>query len=195
MDYVFYQAAAINGFDALGHYLRAELIVNQCSTYAIAPVAGCSSNYPVKSSGSATASTSTDKTVASVTSAVGDDPVLRATAEALAKALGDEVAKVKKQHSKSKKRAPAKSQAAREEEETAKQSPHAKTSPARRDADAGARRRRDDLADRAGRPERDGRARRARPTRRAPTATPTPTPTPNGTGDSLLDYLFGGGNG
>src|SRR6201999_945400 len=70
MDYIFYQASAINGFDALGHYLRAELIVNQCSTYAIVPVAGCSSNYPVKGSGSATASTSTDKTVASVTNAV-----------------------------------------------------------------------------------------------------------------------------
>ena len=34
MDYIFYQAAAINGFDAVGHYLRAGLIVNQCATYA-----------------------------------------------------------------------------------------------------------------------------------------------------------------
>ena len=36
MDYIFYQVAAINGFDALGHYLRAGLIVNTCSQYAIA---------------------------------------------------------------------------------------------------------------------------------------------------------------
>ena len=34
MDYLFYQVAAINGFDSFGHYLRAGLIVNLCSTYA-----------------------------------------------------------------------------------------------------------------------------------------------------------------
>ena len=28
MDYIFYQAAAVNGFDAVGHYLRAGLLVN-----------------------------------------------------------------------------------------------------------------------------------------------------------------------
>src|SRR4029453_6855387 len=30
MDYIYYQVAAINGFDAVGHYLRAGLIVNTC---------------------------------------------------------------------------------------------------------------------------------------------------------------------
>lgn len=45
MDYIFFQAAAVNGFDSFGHYLRAGLIVNQCSTYAVAPVGGCSSNF------------------------------------------------------------------------------------------------------------------------------------------------------
>ena len=46
MDYIFYQVAAINGFDSFGHYLRAGLIVNQCSTYAITPRFGCSANFP-----------------------------------------------------------------------------------------------------------------------------------------------------
>ena len=32
MDYLFFQAAAVNGFDSFGHYLRAALLVNQCST-------------------------------------------------------------------------------------------------------------------------------------------------------------------
>ena len=36
MDYIFFQVAAINGFDSFGHYLRAGLIVNQCANYAIA---------------------------------------------------------------------------------------------------------------------------------------------------------------
>ena len=45
MDYIFYQVAAINGFDSFGHYLRAALIVNQCSTYATTPRFGCSANF------------------------------------------------------------------------------------------------------------------------------------------------------
>ena len=34
MDYIFFQVAAINGFDQFGHYLRAGLIVNLCANYA-----------------------------------------------------------------------------------------------------------------------------------------------------------------
>jgi virulence factor Mce-like protein len=45
MDYLFFQAAAVNGYDALGHYLRAGLIVNTCSTYASTPQSGCSSRW------------------------------------------------------------------------------------------------------------------------------------------------------
>jgi phospholipid/cholesterol/gamma-HCH transport system substrate-binding protein len=45
MDYIFFQAAAVNGFDSFGHYLRAGLIVNQCSTYADNPIGGCSANF------------------------------------------------------------------------------------------------------------------------------------------------------
>ena len=42
MDYIFFQMAAINGFDSFGHYLRAGLIVNQCASYAVQPTFGCS---------------------------------------------------------------------------------------------------------------------------------------------------------
>jgi phospholipid/cholesterol/gamma-HCH transport system substrate-binding protein len=45
MDYLFFQAAAVNGFDSFGHYLRAGLIVNQCTTYAVDPTTGCSANF------------------------------------------------------------------------------------------------------------------------------------------------------
>jgi virulence factor Mce-like protein len=45
MDYLFFQVAAVNGYDQLGHYLRAGLIVNTCSTYASTPQSGCSSRY------------------------------------------------------------------------------------------------------------------------------------------------------
>jgi ABC-type transporter Mla subunit MlaD len=79
MDYVFFQVAAINGFDSFGHYLRAGLIVNQCANYAVQPAFGCSANYP------RTAGTSSAQ--AASTGAPRDE-ILRRTAVALAKALG-----------------------------------------------------------------------------------------------------------
>jgi ABC-type transporter Mla subunit MlaD len=45
MDYILFQITAINGFDGVSHYLRAGLIVNLCSTYAIAPVESCNANF------------------------------------------------------------------------------------------------------------------------------------------------------
>jgi phospholipid/cholesterol/gamma-HCH transport system substrate-binding protein len=45
LDFLFYTVTAVNGYDTIGHYLRAGLIVNTCSTYAIAPVGGCSANF------------------------------------------------------------------------------------------------------------------------------------------------------
>ncbi len=55
LDFVFYSATAVNGFDSFGHYLRAALIVNQCSTYAVAPTTGCSANFRRATSSSASA--------------------------------------------------------------------------------------------------------------------------------------------
>src|SRR4051794_36643997 len=45
LDYIFFQGTAINGFDSIGHYLRAALIVNTCTTYATTPVPGCAAKY------------------------------------------------------------------------------------------------------------------------------------------------------
>jgi phospholipid/cholesterol/gamma-HCH transport system substrate-binding protein len=72
LDYVFYQVAAINGYDSVGHYLRARLIVNTCSSYYTTPVEGCSARFASSPSSSASAA-----------SAAGSDPVLRRTAAAL----------------------------------------------------------------------------------------------------------------
>jgi phospholipid/cholesterol/gamma-HCH transport system substrate-binding protein len=78
MDYIFFQVAAINGFDSFGHYLRAGLIVNQCATYAVRPTFGCSANFQRASSSAAQAATSGKPR----------DQVLRRTAVALARSLG-----------------------------------------------------------------------------------------------------------
>jgi ABC-type transporter Mla subunit MlaD len=46
MDYLYYQVAAINGFDSFAHYLRAGLIVNLCSTYSTTVTSGCEATFP-----------------------------------------------------------------------------------------------------------------------------------------------------
>jgi ABC-type transporter Mla subunit MlaD len=58
MDYLFYQVAAINGFDSYGHYLRAQLLVNLCSTYAIANDPSCTANFRSATARTATAASS-----------------------------------------------------------------------------------------------------------------------------------------
>jgi phospholipid/cholesterol/gamma-HCH transport system substrate-binding protein len=75
LDYTFYQVAAINGFDSIGHYLRARLIVNTCSNYYTKPVDGCSSRFASSASASSAG--------ASAAAASGTDPILRRTAAAL----------------------------------------------------------------------------------------------------------------
>jgi phospholipid/cholesterol/gamma-HCH transport system substrate-binding protein len=90
MDYLFFQMAAINGFDSFGHYLRAGLIVNQCANYAVQPTFGCSANYPRSAGASATA--------ANAAVAGRQDQVLRRTAIALARELGLPVPAASKPH-------------------------------------------------------------------------------------------------
>jgi virulence factor Mce-like protein len=50
MDYIFFQVTAINGFDGVSHYLRAALIANLCSAYALTPAGGCNANFTSSSS-------------------------------------------------------------------------------------------------------------------------------------------------
>lgn len=45
MDTLFFTVASTNGYDQLGHYLRAGLIVNTCTTYVTTPQPGCSARW------------------------------------------------------------------------------------------------------------------------------------------------------
>ena len=75
MDYIFFQVAAINGFDSFGHYLRAALIVNQCSSYAVAPTFGCSANFGgagAASANAASAGGSRDQTLVRTQAALNE---------------------------------------------------------------------------------------------------------------------------
>jgi ABC-type transporter Mla subunit MlaD len=71
MDYLFFQVAAINGFDGIGHYLRAGLIVNSCSVYATAPVAGCNANFTETRAVAAAAGGRIDPRIARTRDALG----------------------------------------------------------------------------------------------------------------------------
>jgi phospholipid/cholesterol/gamma-HCH transport system substrate-binding protein len=56
MDFLFYGVAAINGYDDFGHYLRAALLVNTCSSYKTSPVPGCLAKFrPPETATTATA--------------------------------------------------------------------------------------------------------------------------------------------
>jgi ABC-type transporter Mla subunit MlaD len=57
MDFLYFQAAATNGYDSIGHYLRAVLVITQCSTYITkGPATGCSSKWPPAATAAARAS-------------------------------------------------------------------------------------------------------------------------------------------
>jgi phospholipid/cholesterol/gamma-HCH transport system substrate-binding protein len=55
MAVLFNGTNAANGFDNLGHYVRDELLVSDCTGYAINPVPGCSAKFSKGSSASADA--------------------------------------------------------------------------------------------------------------------------------------------
>ncbi len=57
MDFVFYGAGGINGYDTYGHYLRARLVLTTCQTYVTVNQLGCTANFN-KDLGSSTTSPS-----------------------------------------------------------------------------------------------------------------------------------------
>jgi phospholipid/cholesterol/gamma-HCH transport system substrate-binding protein len=54
MDFLYFSAASTNGYDSLGHYLRAIFVLTSCTTYSTAPTPGCASTF--SQGGAATAS-------------------------------------------------------------------------------------------------------------------------------------------
>lgn len=52
MDTFYYTVQATNGFDQFGHFLRAGLVVNSCSTYTVSPNPECLSKFTRSASAS-----------------------------------------------------------------------------------------------------------------------------------------------
>jgi len=89
MDYLFYQVAAINGFDQYGHYLRAQLIVNLCSTYAVTNDVSCSANFTSEGARASASSRSAQSALDAI--ADGRSPALARTDAVLRGMDPDEV--------------------------------------------------------------------------------------------------------
>jgi hypothetical protein len=92
MDFLYFSAASTNGYDSLGHYLRAVFVLTTCTTYSIAPTPNCSANFPRSANATASARaakvSTTKPTVASVNQeiAAGRSPYL-ARQDAVAQGL------------------------------------------------------------------------------------------------------------
>jgi hypothetical protein len=72
LDLIFLGGGSMNGYDSLGHFLRAEIIGKTCVGYKVAPQNGCGANF-VKGEGSPSASsTSASAATSSPTSLVMD---------------------------------------------------------------------------------------------------------------------------
>jgi hypothetical protein len=87
MGLLFNGAAAGNGFNSLGHYVRDEPLVSSCTNYATTPVPGCSSNFSgaSTSAGVRAAATGSDAVVSAAVKAV---PSSSASSAALHGLLG-----------------------------------------------------------------------------------------------------------
>jgi phospholipid/cholesterol/gamma-HCH transport system substrate-binding protein len=79
MDYLFYQVTAINGYDAVGHYLRAGLLLNTCSQYAITFSPDCSAKFSSATGSAASAAAARAASASSVPGYADDrrSPALR----------------------------------------------------------------------------------------------------------------------
>jgi virulence factor Mce-like protein len=68
MDFIFYQGTATNGYDSIGHYLRAVFVLTTCTTYSEKPVPNCFAFFqkPTNNATSARAAKSSTPTLASV---------------------------------------------------------------------------------------------------------------------------------
>ncbi len=62
MDFLYFQAASTNGYDSLGHYLRAIFVITNCTTYVTTSNPGCSANFEKSATGSTAARAAKAKT-------------------------------------------------------------------------------------------------------------------------------------
>ena len=87
LDFIFLGAGAANGYDALGHFLRAEAVGNGCLTYAIVAESKCASSklFNQNSSGASEATPASVGDAATAQAASANDSVTMARTLAVLK--------------------------------------------------------------------------------------------------------------
>ena len=84
MDFIYFSTLSFNGFDEISHYLRAAVIVNTCSSYAVDIAGACEGHFTptkvIRSSSSAAADEE----------AVEDPAATLRSSEPAARAVGEE---------------------------------------------------------------------------------------------------------
>jgi phospholipid/cholesterol/gamma-HCH transport system substrate-binding protein len=87
LDFIFLGAGAANGYDALGHFLRAEAVGNGCLTYAITAESKCASSklFNQNSSGASEATPASASNAASAQAASTNESVTMARTLAVLK--------------------------------------------------------------------------------------------------------------
>jgi ABC-type transporter Mla subunit MlaD len=86
MDFLFYSTSSINGYDATGHYLRAQLLINLCSTYKTVGTPDCNANFVKPEASSASASSASASAAPAQTGS--GEPAVAAPHDAAAQAEG-----------------------------------------------------------------------------------------------------------
>jgi phospholipid/cholesterol/gamma-HCH transport system substrate-binding protein len=74
MDFLYFSASSTNGYDSLGHYLRAVFVLTSCTTYAIERTPGCSANFEQPAATAARASAAKASSKSGATGAATDPP-------------------------------------------------------------------------------------------------------------------------
>ena len=87
MAVLFYGTTATNGFDSLGHYVRDQLFVSDCTGYATTPVPGCSAKF-TKGTASAASAAQAPATSAAASAASAAASTAASTAAPLRRLLG-----------------------------------------------------------------------------------------------------------
>ena len=72
LDLIFLGGGSLNGYDSLGHFVRAEIIGKNCVGYKVTPQSGCSANFVKGAEGSAAASPASASAAGNSTSLVMD---------------------------------------------------------------------------------------------------------------------------
>lgn len=77
MDLLYYSTLAINGFDSIGHYLRAGLVTNTCSNFTLTLSPGCNATFDTSAAAAGAAANAPEPVAGGGESVAATAPLLQ----------------------------------------------------------------------------------------------------------------------